>query len=129
MLELYGRQWEASFGHVDGAAYLAWRQALGAYTPRDIKRGLEHVIEEGADHPPNLVKFLRLCRKVVPPTTISEHPDYGQMKALAWTRCPADSPVVAREKDRMTELRKGGDVETKERSWMVLGLGARWGKP
>ena len=62
MLELYGRQWEASYGHIDGDAFPAWRDALAGMKPEHIKRGLDRVIAEGNEFPPNLIKFLRLCR-------------------------------------------------------------------
>ena len=63
MLELYGRQWEVSCGHVDGAAFPAWRDALAELSPQRIKGGLDLLKAEGSDYPPNLVKFLRLCRE------------------------------------------------------------------
>lgn len=66
MLELYGRQWEASYGHVDGDVFPAWRDALASLQPEHVKRGLEAVIAEGSEFPPNLIKFLRLCKTVVP---------------------------------------------------------------
>ena len=70
MLELYARQWEASYGHVDGDVFPAWRDALANLSADKIKRGLEAVIAEGSDYPPNLIKFLRLCRQA-PYTTMS----------------------------------------------------------
>jgi hypothetical protein len=63
MLELYGRLWEASYGHVDGDAFKAWRGALIEFTPLQIKAGLDALVKEGASGPPNLIKFLRLCRE------------------------------------------------------------------
>ena len=71
MLELYGRQWEASYGHVDGDVFPAWRDALASLSADKIKRGLDAVIQEGNDFPPNLIKFLRLC-KTAPYSTMSE---------------------------------------------------------
>ena len=71
MLELYGRQWEASYGHVDGDVFPAWRDALANLSADKIKRGLEAVISEGNEYPPNLIKFLRLC-KTAPYSTMSE---------------------------------------------------------
>ena len=59
---LYGRQWEVSYGHVDGDVFPAWRDALDGLSTDKIKRGLDAVIEEGSEFPPNLIKFLRLCR-------------------------------------------------------------------
>ena len=67
MLELYGRQWEASYGHVDGEVFPAWRDALTELNPNQIKSGLDAVIKEGHDYPPNLIKFMRLCRSGPPP--------------------------------------------------------------
>ena len=70
MLKFYGRQWETSYGHVDGKAYIAWRDALMTLKPEQIRRGLDAVIDEGNEYPPNLIKFLRLCR-TPPYTTMS----------------------------------------------------------
>ena len=70
MSELYGRQWEVSFGHVGGSVFHAWCDALAILNPDHIKRGLDAVIAEGGDYPPNLIKFLRLC-KTAPYTTMS----------------------------------------------------------
>lgn len=61
-LELYGRQWESAYGHVDGDAFSAWRDAIATMTTEQIKTGLDAVIAEGSEYPPNLIKFLRLCR-------------------------------------------------------------------
>ena len=72
MLELYGRQWEASYGHVDGDVFPAWRDALSTLDADKIKRGLDAVIAEGNEFPPNLIKFLRLCR-TAPYSTMSEN--------------------------------------------------------
>jgi len=66
MLAIYGRQWEASYGHVDGDAYPEWRDALARLETNQIQRGLLAVENEGNEHPPNLIKFLRLCRTVEP---------------------------------------------------------------
>lgn len=62
MLELYGRQWESSYGHVDGDVFPTWCDALAGLKPEKIKGGLDAVIAEGNQYPPNLIKFLRLCR-------------------------------------------------------------------
>ncbi len=66
MLELYGRQWEISYGHVDGVVFPVWRDGLAQHTPLEIKAGLDAVIAEGNEFPPNLIKFLRLCRNAKP---------------------------------------------------------------
>ena len=66
MLELYGRQWEASYGHVDGDVFPAWRDAISKMTIEQIKSGLDAVEAEGSDYPPNLIKFLRLCKTEIP---------------------------------------------------------------
>ena len=62
MLELYGRQWEASYGHVGGEAFISWRDGLSGLSFEQIKTGLEYLLAEGGEYPPNLIKFMRLCR-------------------------------------------------------------------
>jgi len=69
MLELYGRQWEAGFGHVGGEAFLSWRDGLSKLSFEQIKSGLDYLVAEGGDYPPNLIKFLRLCR-------MKQHPSH-----------------------------------------------------
>lgn len=63
MLGLYGRQWEASYGHVDGEAFRDWTEALQSVKLENIQYGVQQLINEGTEFPPNLIKFLRLCRK------------------------------------------------------------------
>ena len=66
MAELYGRPWEASCGLVGGRVFKTWNKALASLTPQQIKTGLDCLKAEGSEFPPNLIKFLRLCRTVVP---------------------------------------------------------------
>ena len=65
MMKLYGRQFESSYGQVDGETYKAWRDGLMTVKPQQIRAGLEAVIQEGNEFPPNLIKFLRLCRTAI----------------------------------------------------------------
>jgi len=66
MAELYGRLWETSYGLVGGREFKTWSKALASLTRQQIKSGLDYLIAEGSEYPPNLIKFLRLCRTVVP---------------------------------------------------------------
>lgn len=66
MTELYGRQWEASYGHVGGEVFRRWYDALASLTVEQVKRGLDAVIAEAHEYPPNLIKFLRLSRTAPP---------------------------------------------------------------
>jgi len=66
LLALYGRQWEASYGHVNGNVFKEWQKALSGLSTSQIKIGLDALVQEGGDFPPNLIKFLRLCRTNVP---------------------------------------------------------------
>ena len=66
MTALYGRQWEASYGQPGGAVYKEWSKGLAKLKPDQIARGLKSVMDEGGEYPPNLIKFLRLCRQVQP---------------------------------------------------------------
>lgn len=63
LIELYGQQWERSYGLVGGASFKAWSRSLKELTVDDLKNGLTNLIKDGNDFPPNLVKFLRLCRE------------------------------------------------------------------
>ena len=74
MAELYGRQWEASYGVVGGSAFKSWADGLASMTPAQIKVGLDAVIAEGNEFPPNLIKFLRLCRQPSAPKYHREFP-------------------------------------------------------
>jgi hypothetical protein len=67
---LYGRQWEASYGHIDGEAFKDWSDALGDVPLAKIKNALDALVEdEQVEFPPNLIKFLRLCRTSSPPNS------------------------------------------------------------
>ena len=85
MMALYGRQWEASYGLVDGDAFPEWSKALSTMTPAQIKTGLDAVVAEGNEFPPNLIKFLRLCRITTPayfnPATLLPAPKNRDTKA------------------------------------------------
>lgn len=99
MLELYGRQWEASYGHVDGDAFPAWRDALAELSADQVKRGLDSVIAEGNEFPPNLIKFLRLCR-TPPYSTMSEAPP-----ALPRPNVHKDPKTIAAKEKALAEWR------------------------
>ena len=66
MLSLYGRQWESSYGQIDGSGYNEWMQSLGSMTQKQVGNGLTLLMEEGNEFPPNLMKFLKLCRTQTP---------------------------------------------------------------
>ena len=100
MLELYGRQWEASYGHVDGDVFPAWRDALAGLSADKIKRGLEAVINEGNEFPPNLIKFLRLC-KTAPYSTMSE-----SRAALPPPNVHRKPEVITAKEKHFAEVRK-----------------------
>lgn len=72
MMSTYGVQWERSYGHVDGMAFEEWGKALRNMPPEKIKAGLELLLTDQSldpNFPPNLIKFLRLCRSAPPPQT------------------------------------------------------------
>lgn len=62
MLSLYGRQWETSYGQIDGAVYHDWMQSLVGLTEKQVGNGLTLLMEEGNEFPPNLIKFIKLCK-------------------------------------------------------------------
>lgn len=47
---------------VGDETYLAWESALLTYTEAQVMRGYESLLAENTDYPPNLIKFMRLCR-------------------------------------------------------------------
>jgi hypothetical protein len=67
MLGMYAGQWERDYGHIGGSAFLEWRDALSGTDPMRIRHGFEQLKREDdpreTKYPPNLVKFLRLCRQ------------------------------------------------------------------
>ena len=75
MTEIYGRTFEASFGHTGGQAYTAWHTSLAGISLMQIKTALEALIAEGHEHPPNLIKFMRLCRENQPASHRAFLPD------------------------------------------------------
>lgn len=83
MMGAYGIQWERSYGHVDGPAFEEWSAALRHVDPMSIKYGMEQLDDEDrnreAKYPPNLIKFLRLCRK---PITHTSHKTWEEPKRL-----------------------------------------------
>ena len=66
MTELYGRQWEASYGLVGGKSFQTWHQAFAEQTPAQVKTGLDALVAEGNKFPPSLLNFLRLCNNTAP---------------------------------------------------------------
>lgn len=70
MMSTYGIQWERSYGHVDGQAFAEWSASLMHVPPMKIKAGLDLLLTDPSldpNFPPNMVKFLRLCRSAPPP--------------------------------------------------------------
>ena len=47
LLALYGRQWEASYGHVNGNVFKEWQKALSGLSTSQIKIGLDALVQEG----------------------------------------------------------------------------------
>jgi hypothetical protein len=100
MMKLYGRQFESSYGHVDGKAYKAWRDGLMTVKPHQIRAGLEEVIKEGNEFPPNLIKFLQLCRTAIY-TTMSP-----MTAALPPPNVHRRPEVIAAKEKHFAEVRK-----------------------
>ena len=77
MAALFGRQWETSYGSVGEPAYLTWEEALTSnYTTENVRSGYNVILEEGNEFPPNMIKFLRLCR------TVDPYSDHKKVPAL-----------------------------------------------
>lgn len=101
MIDLYGRQWEASYGLVGESAFVTWMEALSSMTVKQIKTGLDAVIEEGSEFPPNLIKFLRLCRTVSDPS----HQD-ADLAALPPPNVHRRPEVITAKDKHFREVRK-----------------------
>ena len=70
MMSTYGIQWERSYGHVDGEAFAEWSASLMYMPPMKIKAGLDLLLTDPSldpSFPPNMIKFLRLCRAAPEP--------------------------------------------------------------
>jgi hypothetical protein len=75
MMSTYGIQWERSYGHVDGQAFTEWSESLRHVPPMKIKAGLDLLLTDPSldpSFPPNMIKFLRLCRSAPPPVSHSK---------------------------------------------------------
>lgn len=75
MFDLYGNQWESQMGHVGEDTFLTWQTGLTNMSEDQIKGGLTALISEGNDFPPNLIKFLRLCRGSIHPSHMAFVPE------------------------------------------------------
>ena len=66
MSDLYGPLWTSQRGDIGGHDFLAWSKAIESFGPEVIKRAVYRVVDEGAEYPVNLIKFLSYCREVTP---------------------------------------------------------------
>ena len=62
LADAYPAQW-AVYGLVGGQVFQTWLDAAQEFTEPQLWRGLQALQAEGSDYPPNLVKFLRMCRQ------------------------------------------------------------------
>lgn len=58
MQEMFGNVWVTMFKEVPNQT---WIDALSQLTEKDINRGLNAILRDSLDYPPNLPKFLKLC--------------------------------------------------------------------
>lgn len=59
----YGSLWEKTNGAIGGICFQGWRDALDKIGKDAFTSGVQALIDEGSQHPPNLMKFKGLCRK------------------------------------------------------------------
>jgi hypothetical protein len=108
---MYAGQWERDYGHIGGSAFLEWRDALSGIEPMSIKRGFDRLRLEDdpkeTKYPPNLVKFLRLCRKA---TSVPFH-----SKAVFLDPPKNNDPGAAERHFRAARALLGGFPPPKER--------------
>ncbi|WP_020409844.1 hypothetical protein [Hahella ganghwensis] len=62
MTESYGASWVRQFGDVSGEAYKTWSAALSGYSEHQIGNAFHSLLEEGAEMPPTLGKFIKLAK-------------------------------------------------------------------
>ena len=66
MIDGYGPQWENQHGVIGDRDFLTWAKAIDTVDPRKAMAAIGEILKEGADYPPNLVKFMRFCRHAKP---------------------------------------------------------------
>jgi hypothetical protein len=101
MRETFGSVWTTQYGAVPNDT---WLRGLADVTDEQLVRGLNRMIRERAEFPPNLTQFIALCTQADPQPEIS--PSYH--KAL-----PLDPPETeehraarkARGAERMAEVK------------------------
>ncbi len=66
MTDGYQHLWANTYGQIGGPEYLTWAKAIDTVDPKRAMQAISDVLKEGAEYPPNLIKFLRMCRQSVP---------------------------------------------------------------
>lgn len=69
MTDGYQHLWANTYGAIGGSEYTTWAKAIDTVDPKRAMQAIADVLKEGADYPPNLIKFLRICRQ----TTVAYH--------------------------------------------------------
>ena len=63
MTDGYQHLWANTYGAIGGNEYITWAKAIDSVDPKRAMQTIADVLKEGLDYPPNLVKFLRMCRQ------------------------------------------------------------------
>lgn len=101
MGQIYGHRWFSAYGEyaqADGRAtntVETWRKGLAGITPEQVAAGLEACLAQGAEWPPTLPEFRKLCKPTAAP--------YHQAFPKALPASPSD-PAVA--EDAITKMRR-----------------------
>lgn len=130
--EIFGNPWELNFGKVGGSAFDTWAEGLANYSEQQLAHGIRQAATWDSGFVPNLGQFCKLCLSAKPQETIEAEQRIArdsEIKSLEdfTKRKRTDSPIAAREKDRMRRILAGEDIESKDESYKKLKLHARWG--
>jgi len=126
---IFGNQWELNFGSVGCDTYRTWFDALKGYSEAQIGTGVNACREWDSGFVPHLGQFARLC---LAKTTRGENFTEVRMAreaglAQLTKQRPEDTAATRHEKQRIADMRRGIEPETKAESYHKLDLHIRWG--
>ena len=66
MTDGYQHLWFNTYGVAGGPEFTTWAKAIDTIDPKKAISAIAAILKEGHEFPPNLIKFLRLCRITTP---------------------------------------------------------------
>jgi len=143
MTEIFGRQWEANFGTVEGSAFTTWAQGLADLSLPQIALGFDALVKAGGEYPPNLPKFRSLCGHDANRVQTYANRNFTQDRisqfSVAKLIAPqeGDSPIAKKAKIQMAAILQNlptyevdgiqHKVESIDQSYHGCGCVGRWG--